>query len=301
MVLPEVGLPTESRVLRSDTQLRYRQLPRIGLSYSPSARRIVATHPNIIDYLEVPFELLEQNPQALELVAGRDLVLHCASLSLASSRQVAPAKLERLSYWIEKTGTPWLGEHLAFISAARPAGGGDEYAPGEPYNIGFTVSPPMNTASVETVSQNIRQYARQLSVPILVENSPIYFRLPGSDMNQIEYINRILANCDAGLLLDLTHLYISAKNEGFSVVDAIDHLPLDRVVEIHVSGVEEAEGISWDHHASGIRSEILELLFRLRHLPSLKAVTLEYNWISDYTDDDVIEQIMQVRRATASI
>src|SRR4029077_7846677 len=120
--------------------------------------------------------------------------------------------------WIEETETPWLGEHLAFVTAERGDFLADEYAPGEPYNIGYTVNPPGNAESLDFVLRSLELCDRSFGVPVLLENSPVYFEPPGSTMTQIELLREICDRSSARLLLDISHFYISARTLGFDPV-----------------------------------------------------------------------------------
>jgi hypothetical protein len=70
--------------------------------------------------------------------------------------------------------------------------------------------------------------------------------MPGSTMSQLEFIDELCRRCDVGLLLDLAHFYITSKTLNFDPVDELEHFPLSRVVEVHISGVDEQQGMHWD-------------------------------------------------------
>ncbi len=57
--------------------------PRIGLAYGPGMAEFAARHAHLVDYIEVPFELLRFSPTIAELQQTIPFVLHCASLSVA--------------------------------------------------------------------------------------------------------------------------------------------------------------------------------------------------------------------------
>ena len=60
----------------------------------------------------------------------------------------------------------------------------------------------------------------------------------------------------------------------------IERLPLERVVEIHVSGYNEQEGVVWDDHAAPAPPLVFDLLERVAARARPKALTLEYNWLT---------------------
>jgi uncharacterized protein (UPF0276 family) len=209
--------------------------------------------------------------------------------------------------WLQRTGSPWLGEHLAFITAAREDL--DEMSPGgippEPYDIGYTVSPPMNVDTLTRTSNNFKNYSQQLKVRLLLENSPLYFQIPSSTMSQSEFVSELCQLSDADLLLDLAHLYISAQNIGFDPIDELERFPLDKVLEIHISGVDAQPDGLWDDHANPAPEILYEMLERVMQDGRPRAITLEYNWASNFPRAVLYEQLEKVRetltRAVAAV
>jgi hypothetical protein len=249
--------------------------------------------------VEVPVELLLHNPSALGSVVGKPVILHCASLNIAGHVDPREGVVDAICSWVERTGTPWVGEHLAFITADRALidAGADEYAPGEPYNLGFTVSPPMNPAEAMHVAEVCERYASRLDTTLLVENSPIYFPMPGTTMTQVEFVREICRQSPVRLLLDLTHFRISAANLGFDAKTELLRYPLDRVEEVHISGSSKDKGVRWDDHSCTADDEVYELLeIALEHCRP-KAVTLEYNWSSVFPLDTVLRELDRTRAA----
>jgi uncharacterized protein (UPF0276 family) len=275
--------------------------PAVGIAYSRYINSFLERHPDAIDYVEVPFELLRHNPAAIAVNQRKPVVLHCASLSLAGSVPPPPEVMGQVRDWVERTRTPWLGEHLSFITAEQHPldGPADAYAPDEPWNIGFTVSPPMNPGSVELVLASLARAKSALKVPLLVENPPIYFLMPSSTMSQVEFINAICAQSDVSLLLDLAHFYISARALDYDPLQEVTRLPLDRVVEVHLSGVDIEEGGRWDNHASRAPQVEFDLLREVIRRAPVRAITLEYNWSSRFPESVLLDEIARTRAVIA--
>jgi uncharacterized protein len=277
-----------------------RSTPGVGVAYSARTPPFLASHPGSIDYIEIPFELLQHAPGVGDIAKNQPVVLHCASLSVAGSVPAADETFAAVQDWVDRLDSPWLGEHLSFISADPLLAGAhaDAYAPGEPYNIGYTVSPPWNAETLGIVTTTIARAAEQLSVPMILENPPIYFRVPGSTMTQTEFIAELCAQTPVGLLLDLAHFYISSETVGFDPLTEIQLLPLDRVVEVHISGVDEETGAHWDNHAARapkIEFDLLQVVRAGAH--DLRAVTLEYNWSAKFPNAVLLEEIARTREA----
>ena len=76
----------------------------------------------------------------------------------------------------------------------------------------------------------------------------------------------------------------------------IRKLPLEQLVEIHVSGCDMQEGIVWDDHASFADETVFELLdLVLRSATPPKAITFEYNWEPYLPDRILSDQIARVK------
>lgn len=256
---------------------------RTGLAYNRYIDHLTEEQLGAFDYIEVPFEMLNFDPPVLERINKKPLILHCASLSLAGYVEPDALIKERIGHFARLTHTPWIGEHLSFILAEKLDDQFyEEYAPGEPYNIGYTVGPVMNTESVDHVIANVNRHSAVYGLPLIVENPPQYFPVPGSTMTQREFICEIARQSEIGLLLDLTHLFISSQNMGFDAKKELLKYPLHRIKEVHVSGVNTAEGLHWDNHADTAPDIIFELLEILMQHTRPAAITLEYNWSATF-------------------
>jgi hypothetical protein len=274
------------------------KVPSVGIAYNKYVPGLLADYPGIVDYIEVPYELLEHDASVAANLGRIPIVLHCATLSIGGSVACPQATIDRIVHWIAQSKTPWLGEHLAFITAEREEIGGyaDEYAPGEPYNIGYTVSPAMNDTTLGRVVRNLETYARNFAVPLILENSPLYFSLAESTMSQVEFFTKICERTTVGLLLDLAHFLISARTVGFDALEELKQLPLERVVEVHISGVDLQEGAHWDNHAARAPEEVFGLLDYVVAEAPVRAVTLEYNWSSAFPRSVLLEELVRARK-----
>jgi uncharacterized protein len=241
--------------------------------------------------------LLRHDPRVCEIRAHIPVVLHCASLSLGGSLPCPVETLDQIRDWVDMTETPWIGEHLAFITASRHEAGPvpQPCAPDEPYNIGYTVSPPMNEHTLKRTCRNLQTHEKRFGVPLLVENSPLYFEIPTSTMTQAEFLHDLCARTNVGLLLDLSHFYITSKTMNFDPLTELERLPLDRVVEVHISGIDEQAGGLWDDHANPAPSIVYQLLARMLEFVTPKAITLEYNWSLRFPAATLIKELQTVR------
>jgi uncharacterized protein len=264
--------------------------PQVGLAYGPWVPGVIARNPGLADFVEIPFEQLRHDASAgavQESVAG---ILHCASMSMAGFIPPDGATLAAIEREASRMRTPWIGEHLAFITA-DPAGGG-----AEPNALTYTVCPQLSEETAARAAANFASaQARFPQTPILLENSPQYFVPPGSTLSMVDFIREVLARCGAGLLLDLSHFLITSINAGFDARAELDRLPLERVVEIHLSGMSVESGLAWDDHARLASEEQFALLARALERCRPRALTFEYNWTPDLPDPPLQQQVARAR------
>jgi uncharacterized protein (UPF0276 family) len=274
----------------------------IGIAYSSYVPSFVSKHPDTVDYIELPFEVLHfQNDSAAAILDSKPIILHCASLSMAGSLPPAWEITKSVQHWIHETKTPWLGEHLAYITAARPTVGQDNLEPlSSLYDTGYSVGPPMNTETLEYVLHSVQRCEDSFGVPILLENSPVYFTPPGSTMTQVEFVNEICACSSARLLLDLAHFYITSRVLKFNPLREVLRFPLERVDEIHISGVDFQDESHWDDHTRPAPDVVFDLLATVLAHCRPRAVTLEYNWSVRFPEDLLLGEIARARQVLAA-
>jgi uncharacterized protein (UPF0276 family) len=248
----------------------------VGLAHGPGIEEFAESNADLVDYVEIPFEQLRHAPSLSSIQDTVPLLLHCASLSVAGFLPPAEATVDAIGAAAERTQTPWIGEHLAFVSADGISEESGRDA--APTNLTFTLCPQLSSETVERVAANLELLRPRFPVPLILENSPQYYPVPGSTMNLVDFVAAVAARCDVDLLLDLSHLMITALNTGADAFEEVERLPLERVVEIHLSGFSEQSGIVWDDHATPAPPALFALLERVLQRARPRAVTIEYNW-----------------------
>jgi uncharacterized protein (UPF0276 family) len=266
----------------------------IGLAYGPGIPEFIDANPGLVDYLEVPFEQLRHSPSVGSIQETIPVILHCASMSVAGSVRPTDATLDAIDREADRTGTPWIGEHLAFVTADGLNIGANESGP--PTALTYTVCPQMSEETIQRVADNLASLRRRFSAPLILENSPQYFAVPGSTMPMVDFIGEVMSYCDVGLLLDLSHFLITMLNTGGNAKKEIDRLPLERVVEIHISGLNVQSGVVWDDHATPAPAAVFELLERVLERVRPCALTVEYNWSPSFPQVILKSHLDRVRQ-----
>lgn len=116
----------------------------------------------------------------------------------------------------------------------------------------------------------------------------------------VDFVTAVIERSGAGLLLDLTHFLISMLNTRKDATHEIERLPLEQVVEVHISGLSVQSGIAWDDHASPAPPEVFDLLKRVLARVRPSAVTLEYNWSPHFPESVVFRHIDQIHQIVRS-
>jgi len=266
----------------------------IGLAYGAGIPEFIGANPGLVDHVEIPFEQLRHSPDSASIQEMVPVILHCASMSVAGSVPPADATLEAIEREAERTRTPWIGEHLAFITADSLNMGVDTIGP--PTTLTYTVCPQMSEETVERVAENLAALRLRFDAPLILENSPQYFAIPGSTMPMVDFIGAVLSRCDVGLLLDLSHFMITMLNTGADAAKEIGRLPLEHVVEVHISGMNVQSGIVWDDHATPAPEPVFRLLERVLERARPRALTLEYNWSPSFPETTLKTHLDRVRR-----
>jgi hypothetical protein len=271
--------------------------PLIGLSAGPIIAEVLERHRGLIDYVEMPFEQVRHHPPSADLQEEVPLLLHCSSMSVAGFVPPAEDTLDRIWQLADRMRTPWIGEHLAFISAEALA---DEASGVPPTELTYTVCPQLSEETLDRVEANLERLRKRFTTPIILENSPQYFPVPGSTMTMPEFVAETARRCDVGLLLDITHFLITTSNMGYDPGEAAAMLPLERVVEVHLSGMSLQSGRWWDDHSAPVPDAAFEFLETIADRIDPSAVTFEYNWAQYIPESIVLGHIARARELFAA-
>ena len=202
---------------------------------------------------------------------GCGMVGHGVGFSLASENAEARQTrwLPRLAADRDAFGFGWYTEHLGLTVAA-----------GEDLQIPLPVPHTADTAS--RVRRSLDRLATVFSA-VGAENSA-WMVHPGDPMDEPRWLADALG--PHHLLLDLHNLYTSSINLRFDPEAWLARAPLDRVIEIHLSGGDEADA-RWsaglggrryrlDSHDHDVPREVWALFEAIwRECPALRCVTLE--------------------------
>jgi uncharacterized protein len=161
------------------------------------------------------------------------------------------------------------------------------------------VFPPLYTEEfLQRFVDNARVLQAAVEAPLVMENIPGFFSLDYQQMPESQFLTRFFDQTGCGFLIDVPHIWLGAHYAGQDAKDYMREFPLDKVVEIHVAGVEPDSDLGgrWVAPTPPTR-EILDLaLWIAERAPRLRAVTYDA-FSPDLTADMLLSSMREIRRA----
>lgn len=253
-----------------------------GMLFSPGLAEWFASHGDVIDVVSLVPEMLwhegagapryrwiEGAGEAFEDgAASKPVVLHGVGLSIGSGIPLDAEHVDQVSSVADRYGARWYSEHLAAFRLARDETGSA--------HAGIGLPVPFDAASLRELVPKVAEAVRRAGLPVLLENSAIYVEVPGQEMTEAGFMNRLSEEAGSGVLLDLHNLYVNEVNLGWDAEAYLAELDLDNVVEVHVAGGEMLGAWYTDAHSGECPERVWELLGAVvRSAPALRLVTFE--------------------------
>jgi uncharacterized protein (UPF0276 family) len=210
----------------------------IGLRV-PHYSHILSRKP-VVDWFEIisenymcdggrPLQVLEQ------IIEQYKVVQHGVSMYFGSTDRVNREHLKRLKALVQRTKTPFLSDHLCWGSIDGT------------YTHDL-LPMPYTFAAAKVTAQHVREVQDFVEVPVCVENVSSYAEFHESEMTEWEFLSEVVEQADCGILLDVNNIYVSSKNHSFDPYEYLNHVPHERVGQIHVAGHSTYEKYVLDTH-----------------------------------------------------
>ncbi len=182
------------------------------------------------------------------------------------SDPLSPHALERARHLQSMYQSPWVAEHFQCLHT-------------QDHNRTLDyVFPPLYTEDfLQRFEINARTLRDAVGAPLVMENIPGFFSLNHAQMSESEFLRRFFDDTGCGLLLDLPHIWLAAHYSGRLPQEYLKDFPLEKVVELHVAGVEEDADLEGPWIApTKPTQEILDLaVWVAERAPELRAVTFD--------------------------
>ena len=187
-------------------------------------------------------------PYAVLEKVRRDVpvVLHGVSLGIGSVDALDQRLLRGLRALADRVEPAYVSDHLCW---GRHGG---RYA--------HDLLPlPYTEEALAHVVSRVRQVQDALGRQILLENVSSYVAYASSSMPEWEFLARIAAEADCGILLDVNNVYVSARNQGFDPDAYLAGIPADRVGQFHLAGHSDHGTYLLDTHDAPVTDAVWQL------------------------------------------
>lgn len=118
---------------------------------------------------------------------------------------------------------------------------------------------PYNEEALSHVARRIRQAQDLLETELVIENVASYVRYSGSELTEAAFVAAVLEEANAGMLLDVNNVFVSAHNHGFDAYHYIDTMPPERIRYIHVAGHVDLGTHLLDNHGAPVCDSVWQL------------------------------------------
>jgi uncharacterized protein (UPF0276 family) len=187
------------------------------------------------------------------------------NLSIGSCDPLNPEYVDRLKTLLQRTKALWYSDHLCFTSV------GGEY-------FHDLLPLPFSNEAADHVVKRVEQLKKQIQLPFLLENPSYYVQMPGAEMSEAQFFNKVMEEADCGMLLDVNNVYVNSRNHGFDAKDFIRQLPLHRVGQIHMAGHLDRGDVVIDTHEGPIIDPVWDLYeFTLQQIGRPVSTLIEWD------------------------
>ncbi|MEI9941742.1 MAG: DUF692 domain-containing protein [Pseudomonadota bacterium] len=174
------------------------------------------------------------------------VALHGVSLSIGGMDPLRETYLADLAELAERITAFSVSDHLCFGTF------GGHYA--------HDLWPlPYTEEALFHVVERVQKVQDRLGRRLLLENVSSYVQYCASTLTEWEFLSEVVERADAGILLDLNNVFVSAQNHGFDPQDYLRALPARRVEQIHLAGHSDAGGYLFDDHGSPVSPAVWRL------------------------------------------
>ncbi|MBX9941996.1 MAG: DUF692 domain-containing protein [Candidatus Obscuribacterales bacterium] len=239
-----------------------------------------------IDWLE----LVPENYMAIggrararleEAKAKFPLVTHGVNLSIGASDPLNRDYLKDLERLLSFVDAPWWSDHFCYTTA------GGAY-------MHDLLPVPLNMEAAKNMAKRAKSAQSFIGRPMLLENISYYMAMPGSTMDEVDFLSEVMERADIGLLLDVNNVYVNSINHNFDPYEYLDRLPLERVVQIHIAGHSRTDDMIIDTHGAAIIEPVFELLDYVLKRTEVKAILLERD--QNYPEfSEILAELKQIR------
>ncbi len=244
----------------------------IGVGLRPVHYEEIFRDKPAIDWFEIISEnFMVDGGKPLEnlqrILESYPVVQHGVSLAIGSPDPLDFDYLKRLKALTKITKTPWVSDHLCWGRL-----------PGANYHDLLPL--PYTKEVINYVAERARIVQDYLELPFALENLSSYVGYKSDEMSEWDFYSAIVEKADVYMMLDVNNIYVSSRNHGFDPKTYLDHIPIDRILQIHLAGHTDYDAYVLDTHDAYVRDEVWALYGEI--YPRTKGVSTLLEWDDNF-------------------
>jgi uncharacterized protein len=247
---------------------------RVGLGWRKALAGWIGSGPPEIECLEITAEhfFAAGTEETLAALGTRwPCYVHGLGLSLGTPGPLDPDLLKRFARVADLCDAQWVSEHVAFTRT-------------QAVDLGHLNPIAPTRANVRVVADHARELADVCGRPVVLENIATHLSLTG-EQSEPDFLNAICDAADCGLLLDVTNLYVNARNHDFDPIAWLEAVDGGRIRQLHVVGYGGGAVRLEDTHDRAIQSELYDLVRAAHAHGALEGVIIERDKRFPETED----------------
>lgn len=261
----------------------------VGIGYRSELARDIFDSADHVDWLELVTEhyiqcTAERLDHARWLREHFPVVPHGIEMSIGTDGEVDSDYVDALAEFVALVDAPWCSDHLCFTRAGGIA-------------LGQLTPLPRTVELAATIARKAQGVQDRVGVPFLLENISYYVDFP-SELTEAQFITEVMERCSCGLLLDLTNVHTNAVNHGFSALEFLTLLPMERVVQVHLAGGHWEQGTLLDSHSHAVPEDVWQLLAWTLERAPVRGILIERD---DNFPADASELVGELDRARSML
>lgn len=188
------------------------------------------------------------------------IALHGISMNIGSPEGIRADYLQGLRDLIERIEPFIVSDHMSWSSLSG-------------HNFHNLLPLPFTEDSLQTLVNNIDFVQNFLRRPLVLENISTYISYRHSSMEEWDFVSEVSRRSGCALLLDVNSIYVNSHNYGYDPHYYLNHIPMERVAQIHLSGPTDYEDFLYGSQSEDIPPPVWDLFTvlapQIRHLPVL--------------------------------
>jgi uncharacterized protein (UPF0276 family) len=235
-----------------------------GLGLRPPHYAHILEHTPPVDW----FEIISENFMDTDGKPRRNLtrirehypiVMHGVALSIGTVDPLNSEYLYKLKKLADEINPAWISDHLCWTGIAHK-------------NTHDLLPVPYTEEALKHIISRIKTVQDYLERPIALENPSTYLEFTASHIPEAEFIAEMANQSGCYLLLDVNNVYVSCYNHRLNPRTYINTLPLNKVIQIHLSGHCNMGTHIIDTHDDHVIDAVWDLykytLHKIGHVPN---------------------------------